>query len=348
MRRQLLTLAAALVFLPQLASASPWTLPKDQLIVWASADYQFARQEFLDDSRAQSFPLRGQLDASALTVGARIGLTDRLELEVSLPFKVVSYRADPVLLLPQPETSALSSLDYYQQNIIDLSRTVTGVGDFRFTPRVRLFTAPVAVALEFAIKAPTGYRGPQGTFGERPASQEAFLAEVGRFVSPENVQDDVTLGDAQLDFSPRLLLGYALRSGTFFRGAIGYDLRLGGAGDQLYAELKAGQVLHPRLLVYAGVNLVYAVQTGRVIGVSVAASDPDLPAVEYGGLENLRLRELTLDRDALDLSGGLIVRMTSTFEINLGAQRTLWGRNTSVVTGVSLSAAFRSDLGSGE
>lgn len=336
----------ALLLLPQLANASPWTLPKNKLVVWASADYQFARQEFLDSNTAQNFPLRGQLDATSISVGARIGLTDRLELEVSLPFRVVSYRSDPVLLVAQPESSALSSLDFYQENVIDLSRTVSGVGDFRFTPRVRLFKAPVAVAFEFGIKAPTGYDGPAGTFGDRPSSQEAFLADVGRFVAPENVQDDVTLGDAQLDLSPRLLLGYALRTGTFFRGALGYDLRLGGAGDQIYAELKAGQVLHPRLLVYAGVNLVYAVQTGRVIGVSVAAEDPDVPARDYGGLDNLRLREVTLDRDALDLSGGVIVRMSPAFEVNVGLQRTLWGRNTSVITAVSLSAAFRSDIGS--
>lgn len=337
---------AGLMLLPQLSDASPWTLPKNQLVVWASADYQFARQEFLDSATAQNFPLRGQLDASSISMGARIGLTDRLELEVSLPFRVVSYRSDPVLLIPQPETSALSSLDYYQENVIDLSRTVSGVGDFRFTPRFRLFTGPVAVAVEVGVKAPTGYNGPEGTFGDRPNSREAFLADVGRFASPENVQDDVTLGDAQLDLSPRLLLGYALRTGTFFRGALGYDLRLGRAGDQIYAELKAGQVLHPRLLVYAGVNLVYAVQTGRVIGVSVAADDPDLPAREYGGLDNLKLREVTLDRDALDLSGGLIIRMSKAAEVNVGFQRTLWGRNTSVITAFSLSAAFRSDVGS--
>lgn len=344
-RRLLPALALSSLLTPTLASASPWTLPKSQVVLFASTDYQFATREFLDEHRAQSFPLRGELDATSFLVGARIGLTDAFELEVSLPFRVVSYRSDPVLLLPQPEGSPESSLDYYQENVIDLSRTVSGIGDFRFVPRFRIFRAPVAVAFEVGVKAPSGYRGPAGTFGERPASTEAFVAQVDRFVSPENVQDDVTLGDGQLDISPRLLVGYAFSSGTFFRTGVGYDLRLGGAGDQLAADLKIGQVLHPRILVFAAAQLVYAVQTGRVIGVSVAAIDPELPAADYGGTENLLLREVTLDRDALDISGGVILRLTKTLEVNLGFQRTIWGRNTSEVNVVSMSAAFRTDFG---
>jgi hypothetical protein len=338
------TLLAILCLAPASAWASPWTLTKSQVVLYLGTDYLFAQREFLDTHSSSRFPLAGRLDGANFSLGARVGLTDRLELEVSLPFRVVSYQADPVVILPQPEGSSASSLDYYQDNVINLSRVAAGVGDFRFIGRVRLLSGAVAAALELGVKAPSGYRGPSGTFGDRPASQAAFVADVARYVTPENVTDDVTLGDAQLDLSPRLLLGYALSTGTFFRGAVGYDLRLGGAGDQLFAELKAGQVLHPRVLVYAGASLVYALQEGRVIGVSVAAVDPELPARAYGGLENLALREVTLDRDALELSGGLIVRLTDTLEINLGYQRTVWGRNTSAVDVVSSSVAFRTAL----
>lgn len=341
----LAALGAVGALAPTAAHASPWTLPQSKVVLYAGADYQFTTREFLDVRRSQVFPLAGQYDATSFTLGARVGLTDRFEVEVSMPFRVVNYTSDPVALLPQPADSTQSSLDFYQENIVDLSQSQSGLGDFRFTARYGLFRRPVAVAIEVGFKTPTGYRGPSGTFGDRPESAEAFASEPGRFVNGDNVQDDVTLGDAQLDVSPRLLIGYALSTGTFFRAAIGYDWRLAGAGDQIYADFKMGQVLSKRFLVYAGAQMVYAVQEGRVIGVSVAAIDPTVPAEDYGGLTNLLLREVTLDRDAVDVNAGVIFRPTNRFEVNLGYQHTVWGRNTAAVQAVFSSVAFRTDLG---
>jgi hypothetical protein len=124
----------------------------------------------------------------------------------------------------------------------------------------------------------------------------------------------------------------------------GYDLRLGGAGDQILASVKAGQLIGRRLLLYADTRLAYAWQQGRVIGVSVAAIDPTLPASEYVGLNNLALRTVTLDRDWLELAVGGIVKITDNVEINVGYNRTLWGRNTSLVQSVYVTLGVRTSV----
>ncbi len=79
------------------------------------------------------------------------------------------------------------------------------------------------------------------------------------------------------------------------------------------------------------------------VGISVAAIDPDVPAERYS-VDNLLLRELRFERDIVDVGAGIILRLTPTTELNAGYQRTLWGRNTSVVDGFNLSFAMRASL----
>ncbi len=154
----------------------------------------------------------------------------------------------------------------------------------------------------------------------------------------------MTLGDGQVDLGLSMLFGVSFPSRTFLRLDLGYDLRLGGAGDQVVGSFKAGQLLGQRVLLYADTRLAYAWQEGRVIGVSVAAIDPTLPASEYGGLNNLALREVTLDRDWLELAVGGIVKITDSVEINIGYNRTLWGRNTSLVQSVYVTLGVRTSV----
>lgn len=327
------------------AEASPWTLREGQLVLSAGFNHQIASQEFLDDGPAQNFPLNGYLNASSFSIGLRAGFTDNIEFEAVLPITVVNYQADPVILLDQPAGSTQTALDYFQRNVLDLSRSVSGVSDFIFAVRYGWLRTPFALATELRIKAPTGYERPAGTFGEQPTSNEEFINEIRRFVSPQNVTDDVTLGDGQLDITASMLFGYAFRSGTFVRLGAGYNLRAGDAGDQLVGDVRAGQVLGRRFLVYLGVKGALTVETGRRIGISVAAIDPNLPASEFGSTTNLLLREVTLDRDKLDLGGGLIIRMTDRLELNAGYEHTVAGRNISAVHSLSLSLAFRAELG---
>ncbi|MFT5353292.1 MAG: hypothetical protein ACI9KE_000490 [Polyangiales bacterium] len=327
---------------PTAAFASPWTLHRGEIAVVAGYDYQFARQEFLEQGERQNFPLEGQYSASTLTLGLRAGFTDRLEFGLQLPLKLVSYTSDPVILLEDP-SMGMSSLDFYQENIIDLGQTRQGIGDVWLSGRYNLLRTALAIAIEARIKIPAGYEGPQGTFGNDPATAADFMERVAELVSPENVSDDVALGDGQVDLNLNLLLGTSFRSRTFMRLDAGYNLRL-GAGDQVLGSFKVGQGLGKRVLLYADVRFAYTVTEGEQIGVSVAATDPNLLAADYGGFTNLRLRELRLERDAVDVSFGGIVRIGERSELNVGYARTVWGRNTAAVNAFFIGIGVRTDV----
>ena len=284
--------------------------------------------------------MNGRYSGSTLTLGARAGFTDRLELEILLPIKLVSYTADPVILL-EPGMAMGSNLDFYQENIIDLSQTRRGLGDIYISGRYALLRNPIAMALEAKLKTPTGYQGPQGTFGDNPTDSESFTVDL---VRPGNVSDDVTLGDGQVDLTLSALVGASFPTRTFMRFDAGYNIRFGGAGHQVVGSLKIGQVVAPRLLLYAESRLAYTVTEGRVYGLSVAATDPSLPAADYQGLNNLFLREVQLERDAIDVVGGAIVRITDQVEVNVGYSRTVWGRNTSAINSVYVGVGVRASL----
>lgn len=325
--------------------ASPWTLPRGTIVVTGAFNYQTATQEFIESGGARDFPLRGRYTGTTFALGLRACLLEGFELELGVPIRTVSYESDPVLLLERPAGSAESELDFYQRNVLNLARTTSGLGDLTLAARARFLQRPFALAGEIRIKAPTGYAPPQGTFGERPTTSREFLSDVSRWVTPDNVRDDVTLGDGQLDTAFNLLFGYSFRTRTFVRVDAGYNLRFGGAGHQVLAALRAGQGIGERFLVYAWAQLAYTVTEGRAIGVSVAAIDPTLPATEYGGARNLLLRELRLERDQLDVGGGAIFRVTRDVELNLGYARTVWGRNTAAVNSLTLSLGVRTQVG---
>ena len=305
-------------------------------------DLQEANSEFIDQGPVRAFPLEGEYLASSFTLGARLGITDRFELEASLPFRLLAYRSDPVLLLGGP--GGADSLDAYQDNILDLSQTAGGVGDLNLAGRYRLYSGAFLVTSEVRIKAPTGYRGPAGTFGVDPRTIEDFEEALTEVVRPDRVEDDVTLGDAQLDLSGSLLLGAAFESGAFLRAGVGYNLRLGGAGDQLLSDVRFGQAVGESLLLYAGGQLAFSVQAGDSIGVTVAAIDPELPARDYAGLSNLRPTIKRLATDSLEVGGGLIWRVGDTTEVNVGYQRVIWGRQVAATNTVSVGLALALEL----
>jgi hypothetical protein len=336
-------LAVLVCHLPT-AHASPWTLKRGEIAVVTGFNQQWAHDEFLDDrGDDQSFPLNGRYRASTLDLNGRIGITDRLEFGLRVPVKLVSYKSDPVILLESPMTGG-SNLDFYQENVIDLSQTRQGVGDIWFSGRYKLIGGSTALALEGRLKAPAGYEGPSGTFGEEPEDAQEFQENLGEFIAPERVEDDVTLGDGQVDLNLNVLFGAAFPSRTFIRVDAGYNLRLGGAGDQILASAKVGQSVGEHVLLFAGSRFAYAVTEGDVIGISVAAKDPTLPSTEYGGTTNLRLREVQLERDAITISVGTILKITDSVELNLTYGRTVWGRNTAEINSLSVALGVRRQL----
>ncbi len=338
-------LCAAAALCPAAASASPWTLPRGQFALGAGYSYQTATREFFETGRSRIFPLNGEYTASTFTIGVRAGLTDSLELEVQLPIRSVVYSSDPVIPLARPmgDPSGQSDFEYYRRNVINLSRNATGLGDLVFATRYRLPVRTSAMALELRVKVPSGYPGPSGTFGDNPRTAAEFLRNPYEYVNPRNVQDDVTLGDGQVDIQPGFLFGHAFSTRTFVRVDLGYNLRLGGAGHQAIGALRAGQALGDRLLVYAWLQAAITVTEGRVLGISVAAIDPSVPAERYS-IDNLLLRELRFERDIIDIGAGVILRVTPTAELNVGYQRTLYGRNTALVDSFNTSFAVRTSL----
>jgi hypothetical protein len=334
----------ALLFLlaaPTGARASPWSLPAGRWVLTGAFQFQWAGQEFLDRRSRQAIPLEGFLTTTTFEAGARWGLGAGFDLELAVPVQIVSFQSDPVILLSPPPDFTGAPIDFFQDNNLNFAQTRAGVSDIRLGGRKQWVRRPFALSTTLMVKIPAAYSGPSGTFGDTPESADEFAADPARFVAPENVEDDVTLGDGQVDVEALLHIGWASRSGLFFRGAAGYALRLDRAGDEFRTEARVGQLFGRRVLLFAGANLVVAVQEGRPIGVSVAAEDPELPATEFGGLDNLLLRELRLERDQLDVSGGGILRLTERYELNLSFGRTVWGRNTTATNTLSLSVAGR-------
>ena len=242
------------------------------------------------------FSLNGNTKSSGYTLGARIGISEHLEIEASLPFKSVSYEADPLILVTTEEGMG-TTFDFYQENIINFNQTTMGLGDLSLAARFKLSTYPIASSFEFRMLAPTGYQGPEGTFGSDPRTIDDFVAQAGDLASPENIRDDVTLGDGVFSFHPLLHLGYGTASGFFVRTSGGIQFRNQGAGDLFTGELKLGQLFTSWLLVYAGIYTERTISEGRPIGVSVAAENARLPANQYMGLNNLKPIVVNLDRD---------------------------------------------------
>lgn len=338
--------------------ASPWVLRPGRIAVSTGAYYQYANSEFFAEranGRAFNgevpFSLRGQFHSGTTFVSLRAAIVDRFEFDLNIPLRVVSYTADPVLLLPRPADFMGVESDYYRQNIINLSRATAGVADINLALRYQLVNrSPFVMAAELRFKMPTGYAAPQGTFGDRPTSAADFLARAGELVRPENIRDDVTLGDAQLDVAASLLFGLGFSTGTFLRLDAGFVARTEGAGQQLQGSFRVGQSIGRFFVFFAGLNGQLSVTQGRVIGVSVAAIDPTLAASQYGRggdpTFNLLLREVRLDRDILDGTAGVIMRLSPSTELNLSYTRTLVGRNVSATNTLAASVSINTDWSS--
>ncbi len=335
-------LLAALGFLlsPGIAQASPWTLGRGEIALVSGYSFQTARKEFIKRGTSQRFPLRGHYTGASYFLDVRAGYAERLELDLLLPFKTVSYTSDPVILVA-PENP---TLDNYQNSVLDFARSAQGLGDLTLSTRYRWLLRPFALASELKLKTPTGYDKPSGTFGDRPRDPQQFLKEAANLARADRVEDDVTLGDGQVDIAFSLLFGISLPTQTFIRADAGFNLRLQGAGDQALAALRAGQNISPYVLIYLGSQLAYSVQRGEVLGISVVALNPSLPAREYEGQTNLTLRARRLERDALDADAGVILRITPDVELNGNYSRTIWGANTSLVHSVSLFLGVRAQV----
>ena len=339
---QLLTCLS--VFYVSTSYANPWLLSPGTIVISGRYDYAFADQEYLaNDGTLTPFSLDGEYQASSYTLGARIGINDYLEIEANLPLKAVSYEADPLILIPSDEAGE-QAFNFYQENIINFNQTVMGFGDLSLAARFRTSVYPIASSIELRLSAPTGYRGPEGTFGTEPANIDEFVEQAGEVAKPENIRDDVTLGDGVFSFQPIIHLGYGTSSGFFVRGSAGILFRNQSAGEIFTSEFKLGQLMTSWLLFYAGVYVERAVTKGRPIGVSVAAEDATLPAEEYSGLNNLKPILVSLDRDLTMIPFGVLFRPLPKVDIVFSYAPVIQGRNVAKSQTFSVGINLVSEL----
>jgi hypothetical protein len=312
--------------LPSTANASPWTLPEDSFAAQLAYSFSVADQEYLPTASAtrQAFPLDGRFSSGQLDLAGRYGFTDKLEGEFGLAVKHLSYDAEPYLL---PEGSYGSREEVYEESLVDFSDTRMGVSHIDAALRYNFLDVGGMVKLtsETALKLPTGYEAPQGTFAQNGSG-------------PPTVQDDVALGDGQTDLTQSAQFGFFVpATATFGRVDAGFRLRFGSPGHQATGVVKLGQRLGDSVLVYGRLGGAYTVTEGEVIGQSVITDTPNRSSRALG--PNRRTVDLRLDRDFLQLGGGVIVQLGD-FEVQASYSYIPVGRNIPALHTATLGSVF--------
>lgn len=308
------------------AWASPWTLPKDELSFSAYHDFQTATQEYRGDGTRQEFPLDGQFYGNTLAMGARYGFTPRLELEIDAHFKAVSYVSEPVIIA-LPEDSA--DLQTARDSILNFTQAELGLGDVYLAARYNLARNRVgAITSETRFKLPTGYKAPGQTFRDNTPSDDG-------------IDDDVTLGDGQMDIEQSLLFGvYAPATRTFGRAGVGVRLRMGAPGHQAIADAKVGQYLGQSLMVFAGVRGALTVVEGDSLGLTYVTTRNNVTPDNIR-LTDIKTDELFLDKDFVQTEAGLLLFLTDLVELQAAYSYIPVGKNISTIHSFSLGTTIR-------
>lgn len=315
-------LFGAMCLAPSLAQASPWTLPQHELVFSTGYTYASADQEYLQNGKNQNFPINGEFLSSTLGVGIRYGLTDKLEVELQGAFKHLSYDADPVILGLNGDPPTLQDA---RNRIIDFDTERAGAADMNLAFRYNLYRGAIMVTPEFNLKVPLGYDKPSGTFRNlvawRDGDDDILVLE-----------DDVTLGDGQVDARIGLLLGtYIPTSKTFARGGAGFIYRFGAPGHQIMADFKVGQFLSPKFIVFGGVRYAKTVTEGDIIGTTWQDSNPTQDANTYVFDENVEPAALRLDSDYTSIEAGAIIKLNGA-EMQLNVEKIVDGSNIADLT----------------
>jgi hypothetical protein len=312
--------ALAALITPTTAMASPWTLPKDELTLSFDFNLGLADEEYLQDGKRQLYPFKGSFQTSALYMGLRYGFTDRFEVAADVALKQLSFtsqvvldnRKDPLTL---PEARAA---------VLDFSGQDWGAGDMRLAGRYNFYRGPVMVTGEVLSKIPLGYKAPQSTFDPETLERD---------------DDDLTLGDAQIDLSATLLLGaYIPLTNSFVRAGVGYNHRFDTPGDQLLVDAKIGQFAGKNFIPFVGMRWAKTLFKGEVIGVTPFYPKPEAPPEKFN-FDAVRLDLLRLDRDVLQWEAGVILRFDA-LDLQLAYTHVADGKNTAALRAVDIAIVF--------
>lgn len=318
------------VLLPLSASASPWTLPKDELTLSFDFNLGMARREFLQNGDREVYPFEGRFQTSGLYMGARYGFTDNFELSADVALKQIAFTSDVVVA----NLKDTYTLEEARESVLDFSGMDWGAGDMRLTGRYNFLRSALMVTGEVSAKIPLGYRAPEGTF--EPDTLAQRLADG---LPPEKLGDDLALGDGQIDVAATLLLGtYIAPTSTFVRAGLGYNHRFDSPGDQLLVDAKIGQYLTQRLIPFVGIRWNKTLFEGEVIGNTPFYPNPEAPASEFN-INAVQIQDLRLDRDVLQWEAGLIMRFDA-LDLQLAYTHVVDGKNTAALRAVDIALVF--------
>lgn len=326
----------ALVAVGEAWAGSPWVLPAGELVLQLDYRTEEAEREFLPDGNNQDFSLNGRFSGQALNMSLRQGLGAGFEMSLQGSYKSIAYKADDVTVVATPGGVQLLPT-------FSLSNNVSGWGDLYLSARYNAYNGPVLLTPEIEVKVPTGYEPPSGTFsGDNPglkADGDGNLLEYTRGDVP--VEDDLALGDGQIDITASLLAGaFFPTTKTFARGSGGFRLRLEGPGHQVVYDGKLGQYVSQYFIVFAGVSGAYTVNEGRVIGKTFSTRAPETEASDFA-INRFEILDLRLDKDFVEVSGGILFKPAGAYELNLTASKIVDGKNVAEVTALSLGSSYK-------
>ncbi len=192
---------------PSMASAGGWVQPKDGYYLKLSGNYLYSTDEFDFEGNKRSLFLTDStwVDAAYRDVGftayLEYGITDRLTLVGSLPFKILTSRRT----VQQPFTPVR------EQDI-----NTGGLGDMSIGIRYPLVDPGVPLAVETKVKIPMGYA-----------------------TEPDN--QGSPLGSGKVDASIAMQAGASLYPiPAYLTGDIGYRLRAGSLADEWFFAAEVG------------------------------------------------------------------------------------------------------------
>ena len=318
-----LAIALSMLLAAENAVASPWTIPNDEFVLGLNYNLQIANEEFLPDGELQPFPLEGRFRSSTMSLDGRYGFTENFEGAFRLTFKQVNYESNPVILDPD----AGGDLQSVNDAVFDFSETRAGAGDVFLYGRYNFMRGVIVITTESEVKLPTGYEQPSGTF------------ESADSASPATIEDDVTLGDGQTDFTQSMLFGaFIPPTRTFVRLDLGYKVRFGSPGHQAVGLFSVGQFIGDYVLLFASADSAVTLFEGETIGTSFIAESPEKPAGELTG-DDITQREITLDKDWVKVDGGAILTLRD-IELRAAYSQIVWGQNIPRIQAFSLGLVY--------
>ena len=272
----ILSLFLSCIMVCQQGMASPWTLPKDRLVITMSTGYSYAYDEFINDEKGtlQNFPLQGNMQIFSLGIGGRYGLKDHLELEIATSLRSLIYSADS-FVLPTGE-------------ILQINNQEVGLGDVYVILTKQILSKRWPLSFQTALKLPTGYTIPE--------------------------PNKIALGSGQADISGMFQLGHIFSYGMLVGLEGGMVLRLNGPAHQVKYGVKVAQRISGRLFLFVAQTGYHSITEGEKTGLFNSVSpNPDVPAENFD-LDDTYQLPFTLTQNLHQAEAGFFLGTTTKVE----------------------------------